>query len=139
MGVDKIYLYDNNEKKGEKFTDIINDYINNGLVEISDWRGKKNETLNMMNDCYQKNNQQYDWLIFYDIDEYIHLKNFTSIKNFLNEEKFQKCNNVYLNWVFHTDNYLFDYDNRTVQQRFPIAESKPDKIESNSINYFKSI
>jgi len=139
MGVDKIYLYDNNEKKGEKFTDIINDYINNGFVEISDWRGKKNETLNMMNDCYQKNNQKYDWLIFYDIDEYIHLKNFTSIKDFLNEEKFQKCNNVYLNWVFHTDNYLFHYDNRTVQQRFPIAESKPDKIESNNINYFKSI
>ena len=139
MGVDKIFLYDNNEENDEKFEDVINDYINKGFVEISNWRGKNNQTINMMNDCYQKNNQKYDWLIFYDIDEYIHLKNYTNIKDFLNEVKFDKCNNIYLNWVFHTDNYLFHYDNRTLQERFPKAESKPEKINNNSFNYIKSI
>ena len=139
MGVDKIFLYDNNEEKGEKFEDVINDYITNGFIEISNWRGKENKTINMMDDCYQKNYKQYDWLIFYDIDEYIHLKNYTNIKDFLNEVKFDKCNNIYLNWVFHTDNYLFHYDNRTLQQRFPIAESKPEIINNSSFNYIKSI
>ena len=40
MGVDKIYLYDNNNIDGEKFEEVINNYFNNGFVEISDWRGK---------------------------------------------------------------------------------------------------
>ena len=139
FGVDKIFLYDNNKKKGEKFDEIIKDYINKGYVEISNWRGKKNETLNMMNDCYRKNNQLYDWLIFYDIDEYIHLNNYTNIKTFLNEYKFDNCKKIYLNWVFHTDNSLFHYDNRTLKERFPEKETKPEKLEKNNFNYIKSI
>ena len=50
MGVDKIYLYDNNNIDGEKFEEVINDYINNGFVEISDWKGKDKQLINMMND-----------------------------------------------------------------------------------------
>ena len=34
-GVDKIYLYDNNDIKGEKFEEVINDYIEKGIVEIT--------------------------------------------------------------------------------------------------------
>ena len=34
-GVDKIYLYDNNDIKGEKFEDVINDYIEKEIVEIT--------------------------------------------------------------------------------------------------------
>ena len=115
------------------------DYINKGYVEISNWRGKKNETLNMMNDCYRKNNQLFDWLIFYDIDEYIHLNNYTNIKTFLNEDKFHNCKKIYLNWVFHTDNSLFHYENRTLKERFPEKETKPEKLEKNNFNYIKSI
>jgi hypothetical protein len=33
MGVDKIFLYDNNNVDGEKFEEVINDYINNGFME----------------------------------------------------------------------------------------------------------
>ena len=90
MGVDKIFLYDNNDEKDEKFENVIKDFINNGFVEISNWRGKDNLTINMMNDYYQKNYQKYERLIFYDIDEYIHLNNYTNIKDFLNEVKFDK-------------------------------------------------
>ena len=60
MGVDKIFLYDNNDEKDEKFEDVIKDFINNGFVEISNWRGKDIQTINMMNDCYQKNYQKYE-------------------------------------------------------------------------------
>lgn len=40
-GVDKIYLYDNNDINGEKFEEIINDYIQKGFVEVINFRGKK--------------------------------------------------------------------------------------------------
>ena len=43
IGVDKIFLYDNNDKDGEKIEDIIPEYIKNGFVEISDWRGKQKQ------------------------------------------------------------------------------------------------
>ena len=126
-GVDKIFLYDNNDSKGEKFDDVISDYISSGLVQISDWRGKTKEQLKMMNDCYKNNNEKYDWLIFYDLDEYIHLKSFTSIKQFLGQEKFNTCKKIYLNWVHHTDNNLMHYENGTLKDRFPEKESIPSE------------
>ena len=126
-GVDKIFLYDNNDSKGETFDDVISDNISSGLVKISDWRGKTKKQLKMMNDCYKNNNDKYDWLIFYDLDEYIHLKDFTSIKQFLGQEKFNTCKKIYLNWVHHTDNNLLHYENRTLKDRFPEKESIPSK------------
>ena len=94
-GVDKIFLYDNNEINGERFEEVIKDYINNGFVDILNWRGISKCHHKVMNDCYIRNNKQYDWLIFYDLDEFIHLYNYSNIKEFLNEKKFNKCQIIY--------------------------------------------
>ena len=119
LGVDKIFLYDNNDENGEKFEDVIKDYIESHLVKILNWRGKIREQIKMFNHCYKNNFNKYEWLIFYDIDEYINLKNYTNIKDFLKEKKFEKCQKIYLNWVFHTDNNLYYYENKTLHERFP--------------------
>ena len=121
-GIDKIFLYDNNDINGEFFEDIIKDFIDKGFVKIFNWRGKKRTGYTIRNDCYLRNKKKYDWLIFYDIDEYIHLKNYTNIKTFLNEQKFKKCLKINLNWVMHTDNNLIYYDNRSLHERFPVLE-----------------
>ena len=122
LGVDKIFLYDNNDKNNEKFEDIIKDYIHTGFVQILDWRGIERPHFKAINDCYLNNNKKYDWLIFYDIDEYIHLSNYKNIKQFLDSKKFNKCNKIYLNWVFHTDNDLIYYENKSLFERFPELE-----------------
>ena len=72
-------MYDNNDIKGEVFDDILKDYISKGFVEILNWRGKKDCMYTIMNDCYRNNYKKYDWLIFYEVDEYIHLNLFTFI------------------------------------------------------------
>ena len=118
-GVDKIFLYDNNDENGEKFEEVINDYIQKGFVEVMNWRGKKKALFPIMNDCYQRNYEIYDWLIFFEIDEYIHLSNYTSVKPFLNSDKYKECQVLYLNLVCHTDNNLLYYDNRSLAERFP--------------------
>ena len=118
-GVDKIFLYDNNDIDGEVFDEIIKDYIKSGFVEIFNWRGKIGAMLPIMNDCYYRNNQKYNWLIYYEIDEQIYLHNYTNIKNFLEEEKFKKCQLIYLNLVCHTDNNKLFYENKTLKERFP--------------------
>ena len=125
-GVDKIYLYDNNNINGEHFEEVIDDFIKSGFVEIINFRGKNRALYDMMNDCYKKNYMKYDWLIFYEIDEYIHLKNKT-IKTFLNDKCFRRCQIIKLNWILHTDNNLIYYDKRTLKERFPLKEKKDEK------------
>ena len=73
FGVDKIFLYDNNDKNMEHFEDVIEDYVDKGFVKIFNWRGIERPHFKAINDCYIRYNQQYDWFIFYDIDEFIHL------------------------------------------------------------------
>ena len=76
--------------------------------------------------------------MFYDIDEYIHLSGYTNIKNFLNQEKFNNCSKIYLNWVFHTDNNLVYYKNYSLKERFPELE-KNALIQYNYSQKVKSI
>ena len=139
LNVDKIFIYDNNDILGEKFEDIIQVYIQNGFVEILNWRGKKKEIFNIMNDCYKKNNRIYDWLIFYEFDEYIFLKDFRNIKIFLNDYRFSNCQKIQLNWIFHTDSNLLYYDNRTLAVRFPEREKKARGKKTGGLSTIKSI
>ena len=119
IGIDKIFLYDNNELNGENFTDILHDYIITQFIEIINYRGEIAPQFKIYNDCYNKNYKLYNWLIFFDIDEFINLQNYSNIKYFLNENKFKKCKLIYLNCIRHTDNDLLHYDNRSLRERFP--------------------
>ena len=121
--VDKIFLYDNNDIDGEKFEDVIEDYINKGFVEILNRRGVNEDIHKIMLDCYNKNYKKYDWLIYYELDEFINLHNYSSIKKFLEEKKFNNCQLIYLNLVCHTDNNLLYYENKSLAERFPYIVS----------------
>jgi hypothetical protein len=138
-GVDKIFLYDNNDLDGEFFQQEINNYIKSNFVEIINFRGKIRPLFDMMNDCYKKNFKNYDWLIFFEMDEYIHLNNFKNIKKFLNNDKFNNCQKIQLNWVIHTDNNLLYYENRPLKERFPEIEDKAKKNNINTNIFIKCI
>lgn len=119
--VDKIFIYDNNDINGEKFEDVLSNYIKNDFIEIKNYRGKIHPQINVLRDCYKNNYKRYDWFIMYDMDEFIHLKGFNSIKNFLNDKKFSDCEIIYLNRAFHTDNNQIFYKNISLAERFPNA------------------
>ena len=123
LEVDKIFIFDNNNINGEYFEEVLLDYISKGFVEIIDYRGKLQIQNKAFNHCYKKNKLVYDWFIYYDIDEYIHLHNFNSIKKFLAQRHFHKCHIIYLNNVIHTDNNHIYYYNRSVLERFPEIEN----------------
>lgn len=134
-GVDKIFLYDNNDINGEHFESIINDYILDGFVEIFNWRGKTSVIYNIMNECYNKNKNNYSWIIFYELDEFIHLSNYTNIKTFLHSYKFDQCQVIYLNLLIHTDNNQLYYRNNSLFQRFPeiVPKSKNNRLQVKMI------
>jgi hypothetical protein len=139
-GVDKIYLYDNNDIKGERFEEVIGDYIKENFVEIVNFRGIPYAYLKIMDDCYQKNSDKYDWLIFYEIDEYIFLKNYkNNIKYYLIQKKFNKCQKIQLNWVHRSDNNLFHYKNMSVVKRFKQIGKNVKKNKFNRLGFVKTI
>ena len=119
-GINKVYLYDNNDIDGEKFEDAIDDFIKSGFVELSNWRGKLHIQLQILNECYKIHKDNYDWIMFSEIDEFIHLyNNYSTVQSFLDEPKFNNCSAVYLNLVCHTDNEQLHYENKSVKERFP--------------------
>ena len=68
-GFDHIFLYDNNDVEGERFDEVIGDYIDNGFVELIDYRGRKVVQMDAYTDCYWWHRKEYDWIAFFDIDE----------------------------------------------------------------------
>ena len=57
--LDKIFIYDNNEINGEKFEEVIGDYISSGFVEIVDARGKIAYQNKAFQECMKKNTILY--------------------------------------------------------------------------------
>ena len=140
-GVDKIYLYDNNDIDGERFDDVIGEYINNEFVEIIDWRGVKGTSTyyGITDSCYQTYHDQYDWLLFYEIDEFLYLKNYQNVKSFLISNKFNKCESIQLNWVHMSDNNQIYYENKPLNERFSERGKNVDKNKFNKICFIKTM
>ena len=140
-GIDKIYLYDNNDINGEKFENVIGKYINNKFVEIINWRGIKESSTyyNIMDSCYQANHDKYDWLIFYEIDEFLYLRNYKNVKNFLSNKKFNDCESIRLNWVHMSDNNHIFYENKPLSERFTEKGKNVAYHHKNKICYVKTI
>ena len=140
-GIDKIYLYDNNDIDGEHFEDKIQNFINNGFIDIINWRGITGGLTyyKIMDNCYQNHYNDYDWLIFYELDEFLFLKDYNNVKPYLNQKKFKKCDSIQLNWVHRSDNNKLYYEDRPLRERFTRVGNNVDKNKLNKICNIKSI
>ena len=118
LGIKKIFLYDNNEIKGETFNEVLSNQIIEGFVEIKDYRGIPSPQIRAYNDCYINNNNKFDWIAFYDIDEFLYLKNYSNINDFLSLPKFEKCSSILINWKYYGDNNNIYYEAKPIRKRF---------------------
>ena len=118
LGVDKIFIYDNNDLEGENFDNILNDFIRNKSVEIIDVRGLSSIIIPIYNHCYRKYKDFYDWFGFLDFDEYLFIENKQTLKDYIYSEKFNKCQLIFFNWIIYNDNGLIKYENKSLLKRF---------------------
>lgn len=122
IGYNNIFIYDNNDINGEHFEEVINDYIKSKFVKIIDFRDRNkigNPQIDAYRDCYSKNNKLYDWLSFYDMDEFLELNGkYKTIQNFLNDKIFKKCQNIKVNWLIFRGNKNLYYINKPLRKRF---------------------
>lgn len=118
LGVDKLFIYDNNEIDGENLMNILYEYIKNNFVKIIDVRGLSSIQIPIYNYCYKNNKNLYNWIGFVDIDEYLFIEDNQTIKNYLYNKRFNKCQTVFFNWIIYNDNNLIKYDSRSLKERF---------------------
>ena len=130
LGIDKLFIYDNNEINGENIKDILREYTKNNLIEIIDARGLSSIQIPIYNYCYRKYNHMYDWIGFLDIDEYLFIENNQTIKNYLYNQRFKKCQSVFFNWIMYNDNNLIKYENKPLRERFKHQSSKSKEGKS---------
>ena len=116
---DKIFIYDNNDVEGERLEEVIGDYIACGFVQTVDFRGRKVVQLEAYQDCYAKHSHEYDWIAFFDCDEYLSFVNAsTEIHSFLSQDCFLPFQAIHVNWMVYGDNELLDDDGRSLIERF---------------------
>ena len=118
LKINKIFVYDNNDLNGEHLEDILSKYIKYNLVEIINYRGKYKPQKQAYNHCYINYNKDYNWMAFYDADEYLYINNYTNINKFLSLPQFNNCSSILINWKYYGDNDNIYYEPKPLQQRF---------------------
>ena len=151
IGYNKIFIYDNNDNGGESFDKVINDFIKNEFVKIINFRERNTLSrpiFDAYKDCYSKNYKLYDWLSFFDMDEFLELnKKYINIQDFLNDKIFKKCQNIKINWLLCSNENSLYYENKPLQKR--ITKFDYDNMSNRHIkstvrgnlqeNYWKKI
>ena len=125
LGIDKIYIYDNNEIDGEKFEDVVQDFIDQNYVEIINIRGNQTDSPQKYayETCYHDHINDYDWFLFFDFDEYLYIENYT-LNDFVQLSLFSNCSSIIYFWRHATDNNQLYYNSESPMKRFPILFSE---------------
>ena len=137
IGYNHLFFGDNNEIDGESLLDVkeIQDGIKEGFITVINRRGIKDKDQEWYYICYNNLSLEYDWISFFDFDEYLMLKpNGTMIQEFLEHPRFNCCEHVKINWRVYTDNDQLDFEDKNPMERFPI-ETK----YTNENRHIKSI
>jgi hypothetical protein len=118
LKIKKIVIYDNNDINGEDFKDILKSEIDKNFVKIINYRGVKRPQIKALNNCYKRFNSEYDWIAFYDVDEFLKITNFSDINEFMSLPRFKNCQSILINWKYYGDNNKLYYENKPLYERF---------------------
>lgn len=105
LGFDKIFIYQNNWRTS----------LENDSVEKIEFDGDRMQDL-AYNNFLRTRSDEYDWVAFFDVDEFLVLKKHKNIKDFI--EDYKDYNGIGINWVLFGDNNLTFDGNYSVLERF---------------------
>jgi hypothetical protein len=109
LGVEHFYLYNNDSS--DNYYEILEPYINAGIVELIDWSSSyapwhptkyvhwSGFQLSAFNDCIQRNLGKAKWVAILDIDEYIlATKGVNSLVKLLEYHSQKKVGSIQMKW-----------------------------------------
>ena len=120
LGFDHIYIYDNNHDGEERFETVLGDFVAENRVTIIDYRNREKAQRPAYNDAYQRLSAEYDWLAFFDFDEFLCLPNADksgTVADFLYSIP-QDYHAVMIPWLMMTDSGMVYNDGRPCLERF---------------------
>jgi len=120
LGLDKFFIGDDNSLNGEKISDVLQDYIDEGYVEIFDIREQNFTQSYFFEFSFNKYKSKCKWMLYFDVDEYLEFvdKNIT-INEYLSQDRFNKCEAIKVNWVMYKNENALYYENKPLEERFP--------------------
>lgn len=137
LGIDKIFLIDNNEINNNNQKDICELYKS---VYYIDYRGKKmfnyisgdaSIQMSLYENVYNKYTNDYDWILFLDVDEFLTLEHHNNINDYLSQEMFNDASLILLNWKCYGDNDKILYEDEPVVTRFTKPYTNLTKYSQN--------
>ena len=144
LGVDHIFIYDDNEPNQEKISEKIDKSFNSYITIYKNFKDiKKQEGLPpiqplIFTKCYNLNKDKYDWFLMIDLDEYLVIVK-DKLKNYLSRKVFKNCDFIKIHWVQPTDNNLLHYDNRSLFERFKRPYKTDGHIKSIIRGHIKEL
>ena len=117
LGVDHIFIYDDNEPNTERISDVLDNKYRNHVTIYENIKDKIKLQSDAFTTCYHNNKAKYDWFIMVDMDEFLYVINDT-LKDYLVDKKFDECDFIKFHWVTSTDNNLIHYDPKPLFERF---------------------
>ena len=114
LGVDHMYIYDNNLPNTENISDVLQSYIDNDFVTVVNYQDQEkypmgDALISAFTDCWENNKNDYDWILFLDNDEFLILQNDSNIKEYLGRECFNNIDVIRINWLCYDDNNFIYY------------------------------
>lgn len=131
LGFDNILLIDNNDVDGERFEDVIGDYINQGYVILMDRRGVQYAQQKSYKEAYDFMGAQYDWMAFFDIDEYMEIdkSKYSKVNDFLSDEIFKNADMIRISWKHFDDNGLV----KVIDKNYSVRERFTREVDKNEM------
>lgn len=120
LGVTNICLFDNNRDGEDDFNEVINDYIENGYVFLKNYRNITEPCqFKAYNECYKEYGNYYDWIMFFDIDEFMFINSGESLDEYLSSDRFLEYNGIHVNWLMFGDGDMARSNGEPLISRIP--------------------
>lgn len=115
LGFNKIFIYNNNRGwDNDNIVEEVKKYVEEDFVSIKDWNYDiGNVQKPAYQHCFNTYRNQYDWIAYFDADEYIVLPENTTIQDFLSQKKFDDFGGVAIPSINYDDNDLIVNDSKT--------------------------
>ena len=131
LGFDHIFIADNNREGEEHFEDVLQSYVDEGFITILNYRSTEEWIQNIFYIDIYKSLNDYDWVAFFDFDEFLTLAKDKTIKDYLSRDCFKNANQILINWKAYTDNDLVYDDGRPCLERFTTPLENDKMAEGN--------
>ena len=145
LGVDKIFIYDNDDKGSKRISDFI-DKKSLERVKIINARGLhwKEIQHDFYNNFYRVEKDNFDWCLYCDVDEF--LTGIDNIKTFLSKPIFKIYEQIRIKWKLFGDDDLIKRDmskgvmetfNNVLTSSLSRDLSKPSNLQSQGKSIVK--